>query len=399
MQPQPTALPVEPVSDAGLPPTLVSVEEVERFRSTLEQVRWNRLDPELDYFLTVLRTRPEATGPHIVHLPSAPDHGVLFVGRKEVTRLSASIGYASYAPTVRAITLVHGGVSGVDSADAASELVATLRAALAAGEADVVVLPSLRPGSALHEAAGRVPFTLRDNLPVTTTHRTLRLPESYEEFVRTRSKSTKESIRRYRNRLLRERGDELSLTLLDRPDQADQMFRDAGAIAAKTYQQNLGVAFADTPEQRALVGLGLARGWFRMYVLSIGGEPAAFWPGALYDRTFFIGTPGYDPAYADLRLGTFLLLHMIEELCAEDGVDAVDYGFGDSEYKRRYGSESWEEQDVLIFAPTFRGIRINATRTAVVGAGRLAKAAATKIGIAAWLKRRWRQRMAARSTS
>ena len=90
---------------------------------------------------------------------------------------------------------------------------------------------------------------------------------------------------------------------------------------------------------------------------------------------------------------------MIEELCADDGIDVVDYGFGDSEYKRRFGSDSWEEEDVLIFAPTFRGVRINATRTAVVGAARLAKAVATKIGIAAWLKRRWRQRLAARTTS
>ncbi len=150
--------------------------------------RGPRLDPELDYFLTVLRTRPEAAGPYVVQPPGRPDGDVLFVGRKEVIRLPASIGYASYAPTVRAITLVHGGVTGADSAAAASELVDTLRAALAAGEADVVILPSLRPGSALHEAAGRVPFAQRDHLPATTTHRTLRLPDSYEEFVRTRSK-------------------------------------------------------------------------------------------------------------------------------------------------------------------------------------------------------------------
>ncbi len=88
-------------------------------------------------------------------------------------------------------------------------------------------------------------------------------------------------------------------------------------------------------------------------------------------------------------------MRVIEDLCADDDFDVLDYGFGESEYKRRFGTDSWEEEDVLIFAPTFRGIRINATRTAVVGAASLVKAVATKTGIAPRLKKRWRRRLAA----
>jgi CelD/BcsL family acetyltransferase involved in cellulose biosynthesis len=389
-------VPIESSQDPVLPRTLRSVAEVERFRPSLERARWTRLDPEPDYYLTVLRSRPEVIGPYVLHLPGGPDEEVVLMGRSEVVRLPAAVGYAAYAPTVRAITVVHGGVAGADATRAASELLDTLRAALAAGEADVAILPSLRTGSALLEAAQRVPFAQRDHLRTRTTHWTLRLPDSYEEFVKARSKRTRDNIKQYRNRLMRKHGDEVSVTLFNRPEEADRLFRDTETIAAKTYQRGLGVAFADTPEQRALVELGLERGWFRMYLLSIGGEPAAFWPGSAYNRTFFTGTPGYDPAYADLRLGTYLLLHVIEELCADDAVDVVDYGFGESDYKQRFGNESWEEEDVLIFAPTFRGIRINATRTAVVGAARLARAAATRTGLAPRLKRRWRRRLAAR---
>lgn len=387
---RPAIAPVEALPDPILPRTLRSVAELEQSRFELERLPWTRLDPELDYYLTVLRTRPEATGPYVSQLES----GVTFVGREESVPLP-SPGYAKYAPAVRAITLVHGGVLGADSPDAAAELVESLRAELAAGETDVVVLPSLRTGSALLEAAKAVPKRQRDHLPAKTSHWTLRLPESYEEFVRTRSKRTRDNVKQYRNRLLKKHGEELELTLFDRPDQSDRLFRDADAIAAKTYQGGLGVAFADTPEQRALVELGLEQGSFRLYLLSIGGEPAAFWPGSVYNRTFFTGTPGYDPAYADLRLGTYLLLHVIEQLCADDGIDVVDYGFGESDYKRRFGSDSWEEEDVLIFAPTFRGVRINATRTVAVGAARFAKWVATKTGIAPRLKRRWRRRLTA----
>ncbi len=395
MQLRPAVVPIEPLGDPILPRTLRSVGDVEHARSSLERVPWTRLDPDVDYFLTVLGTRPEALGPYVVELAGE----IVFVGRQEDIRLPASVGYAAYAPKVRAITLVHGGVAGAESAEAATELVDTLRTALADGEADVAILPSLREGSALLEAAKQVPFTQRDHLPAKTSHWTLRLPESYDEFLKARSKRTRDNAKQYRNRLLKRHGEELEITRFDRPDEADRLFREAETIAAKTYQGGLGVAFADTPEQRALVELGLELGSFRMYVLSIGGEPAAFWPGSVYNRTFFTGTPGYDPAYADLRLGTYLLLHVIEELCADDSVDVVDYGFGESDYKRRFGSDSWAEEDVLIFAPTFRGRRINATRTAVVATARAARSLATKTGIAPWLKRRWRKRLTAKTAS
>ena len=44
----------------------------------------------------------------------------------------------------------------------------------------------------------------------------------------------------------------------------------------------------------------------------------------------------------------------------------LDYGVGDAEYKRRFGTRSWREGNVFIYARTFRGIRINLTRTVLL---------------------------------
>lgn len=130
-------------------------------------------------------------------------------------------------------------------------------------------------------------------------------------------------------------------------------------------------------------------------VLYLDEQPVAFWPGYIYNRTFTIGIPGYDPAYAEHRVGTYVQMRLIGDLCANAGVDVVDYGRGDAEYKRRFGSESWEEQDVIAFAPTFRALRVNATRNAIVGAGRGAQAALAKLGLADRVKKRWRERLRA----
>jgi len=217
--------------------------------------------------------------------------------------------------------------------------------------------------------------------------------------VRSRSKKTRENLRVYRNRLHRDHGDRLSLRVFREPAELEEFLASVEEVAAKTYQRGLGVAMADTVEERALTGLAFERGWFRGWVLSAHGRPIAFWSGAGFSGTFFVGTPGYDPAFAEYSIGTYLLMRVIEDLIADETIQILDYGLGESEYKRRFGNESWEEEDVLVFAPTFRGIRVNALRTAAAGSVALGRAAASRTGLVPRLKRRWRRRLAAGPTS
>jgi CelD/BcsL family acetyltransferase involved in cellulose biosynthesis len=391
-----TAAPAGPPT----PVVLDSVLAVEAARSELEAVAWTRLDPVPDYFLAVIASRREVLRPHVVRLPGAEGGEMVLAARLEEIPLSVSVGYRTvYRPRVRALTLVHGGVSGLESDLDADLLLHTVRASLPAAHADVLSLPALRVGSAFHTAAMAAPSALRSRFRHRSTHWTLRLPDSFDEFLRSRSKKTRENVRVYGNRLNRDHGDGLSLRVFREPGELERLMAEVETVAATTYQRGLGVAPADTEEDRALTELSLNRGWFRAWVLSLDGRPIAFWSGSAFDRTFFVGTPGYDPAFADYSIGTYLLMRVIEELCADDEIDVLDYGFGESDYKRRFGSDSWEEEDVLIFAPSFRGVRINATRTAVAGAAQLTRAVAAKTGLAPWLKRRWRRRLTARTDS
>jgi len=379
---------------------LRTVEEVEAAKAQLEAMPWRRLDPVPDYALAVVRSRPEVVGPYVEILPSPGGERIVFVGRLEDVPLAVTVGYRTlYRPVARAITLVHGGVRGADSPAAAATLFERLREALANGEADVVSFPAIPVGSALHAAATAVPRLLRNHHARRSTHWALRLPDSYDEFLRSRSKKTRENVRVYRNRLLRDHGDELSLRVYREPDELEEFLAAAEQVAVKTYQRGLGVALADTIEERALTGLAFERGWFRGWVLSAGDRPIAFWSGAGFNGTFFVGTPGYDPAFTEYSLGTYLLMRVIEDLIADPTVDVLDYGQGESEYKRRFGSESWEEEDVLVFARRARAIRINVLRTSIGGAAELGRRVAARTGLGPRLKRRWRRRLARSSAT
>jgi CelD/BcsL family acetyltransferase involved in cellulose biosynthesis len=69
----------------------------------------------------------------------------------------------------------------------------------------------------------------------------------------------------------------------------------------------------------------------------------------------------------------------------------LDYGVGDAEYKSRFGTRSWREGNVYIYARTFRGIRINLTRTVLLAGVNGARRILDRRGFAQALKQRWRK--------
>ena len=113
----------------------------------------------------------------------------------------------------------------------------------------------------------------------------------------------------------------------------------------------------------------------------------------MYGDTFYIGSTGYDPAFASHRVGTYVLSKLIEDLCDDPSIHTVDFGPGDAAYKHQFGSETWSEQEVLVFAPTLRAVGINLARTAVHAADLGAKRVLRSAGSGDRVKTLWRSRL------
>jgi CelD/BcsL family acetyltransferase involved in cellulose biosynthesis len=108
--------------------------------------------------------------------------------------------------------------------------------------------------------------------------------------------------------------------------------------------------------------------------------------------------PGYDPDFAVHRVGNFILMHMIEQLCEDPAVEILDFGFGDVEYKERLAERNWSAGDVYVFAPTAKGVRVNLVRSTIVTVNAAAMRLARSLGIAGRVKQTWRRRFARRQT-
>lgn len=371
-----------------------SVVDVEGLRRAWAAFQWPRVDADLDFFLTVVEVRPEVVCPYVLLLQAGGQLLAMLIGRLEVINLEGRIGYRTvHNPRLRSITVVPGGVAGATTRDACDALLGELLGALRSGVADVAILPGLRTDSELWRAAAATPFLRHGHCAPSTDHWKLDLPASFDEFMGSLSKNARGQMRTRANRLRREFGESLTMRILSTPGDAEGVFADVGGLAARTYQHELGVAFGADEERQRLVRLALEHGWFRAYVLYVDERPIAFWQGYVYGRTFFIGSPGYDPAFSDYRPGSSLLMQVIEHLCADEGIDVIDYGSMYADYKRRFGSSSWEEGDVFLYAPTFRGARVNAIRTGVLWTHGMGKRVIAGTGVGRRIKADWRARL------
>lgn len=369
---------------------LRSADEVDALRSELLSSGMAHSEADIDIFRAVLRSRADVINPHVLVLERDGRIDAIVLARLEQHEMPAKFGYATlYRPSLRCLTVVSGGAAG---SDADLELLAEeLLGSLRSRDADVVLLQHFPVDSALHAAIVReAPRFSRQRLLSETPHWVLDIPDTVEELHAQLPKSMRDNLRRYSRKLARDFGDRLEIRCYEAPEDFDVILRDVEAIAATTYQRGLGAGFeaeADAP----LLRVGLDGGWLRAWVLYLEGAPCAFEIGYVGGGSVVIATKGFDPAFTRQHVGKVLQLHILEQLCSEPLVGTLDFGFGDADYKQRLSNRGWADADVVIYARSLRGLRVNAGRTAILGADRLARRVAGKDRIAR-IKRRWRDR-------
>jgi CelD/BcsL family acetyltransferase involved in cellulose biosynthesis len=368
-------------------------DDVEALRPEWEALQSPALTSDLDFFLTYLRHAPGVVRPHVVQVEE-DGRRALLVGRLEDQRLPAKLGYATVSnPRVRTIVVAYGGVLGDADEASAPDLVDALWRSVSPKEADLVRIRMLKLGSPFHTVASeRAPRLRRDHLAEPLPHWRSALPGSLEEFLALRKKKVRWQARKDAVNMRETYGDDVSVRVFRASEDLDRLFEDSAAVHRTTYQAGLGVGFSSDELHRRLTQLTMERGWFRGYVLYLRDEPVAFCHGNVYRNTFGLDATGFDPAHAESRPGGFLLMRLIEDLCADESVHAFDFGFGDATYKRQLGDESWLERDVSVWTPRPRSIRLNLTRTVLAGADSAARAALRRGGLVTKARRIWRTR-------
>lgn len=214
----------------------------------------------------------------------------------------------------------------------------------------------------------------------------IRFPDSIEDYWNGFSSTSRKTFRR----LLR-KSEQMRLVRVTQPDQVASFLQDAAAVSAESWQQrHLGCRIrVDDFTAERLESLAHS-GALRSYLLYSGDRPVAFEFGVQFKDTFFGEETGFDQRFASSSPGQVLLLREIEDLMSHDRPACFDFGFGDAEYKQHFGVPVGRSADLLLIPPTWRARSKSWLLNTTLSAGRAARSAVERLGLARELRSTFR---------
>ena len=308
------------------------------------------------HYELVCRLRSASQQPIVFLISQNDQPRALLAGRLGRMRLSPRVGYHEpFRISASVLDIIYQGCLGNIDKVAAAMLVEQVQSLLASNVADVAVFHHLPDYSLLTRAVltqeKRFWF---EPCSVWNAHWTMTLPAK-SNFFSTKLRSKRRSWLRRKERDLESAfPGRVSWQWISRIPDVLALCRQLEVVASRTYQRALGAGFADDDEHRQRFSLFSSGGQLRVQLMSIDGEPRAFWIGTVYRGVFHSAETAYDPALRQFEVGSLVFARMYDELVKE-GVGLFDFGLGDAAYKQRFGDHHWQEVTVRLFAPTARG--------------------------------------------
>jgi hypothetical protein len=345
----------------GDPPSLRILESATEFNE-LRDV-WSTWsdgpEADLDYFSIRLRHRREVVRPHVmvVYRNDRPD--CILVGWLEQGVVAFKVGpFTLFRSNARILRFVNGGFLGNRSRENSRLLMREIIRSVHEQEAQAAEFSQLRMDSPLYDVAKHEPnIFCRDHFTLGQRHPYLTLPGSFDEFLRGRSRKSRQEFRRHSRRLARDFPGEFRFQSVRSERDVEDFARKADEIAQKTYQRTLGVGFVNNAEMREVLHAAARKDALRACLFYIRERPVAFATGIVCNKTLCGIYMGFDPAFGKHRPGLQTLMRLIEDSFEPSGsLLRVDAGCGDVPYKRALFDSSWKEGPVWIFAPSARGL-------------------------------------------
>jgi Acetyltransferase (GNAT) domain len=366
--------------------------DVLALRDRWSQLAWEDIEADLDFFLTVGEHRGDGAEPYVLAVDRDGECVGMAIGRLERREVPVRVaGRAVLRPQLRCLSIVHGGLACRPGHEAYT--LEALSDALRAGDVDAVYLHRVPTDGAFFGAVtqpwrgGRRQAVMPRHL-----HWRMDLPASFDAYLASLSSRSRASVRKQARKLEAAFEGALEVRRYAGAGDRDALFANVEAVAARSYQRGMGVGFRLDETQRAVLELMLERDLTRAWVVAVDGQAVAFEIGHRFGDVFFGEATGYDPEYAAHRVGTYVQMRMVEDLCLDPAVRAIDFGYGDAEYKRMFANRHWDDADVLVVARRARPLAVSAIGSGAAAFDRALRRVLGESALAARLRRRRRER-------
>ena len=299
-------------------------------------------------------------------------------------RLGEKVIWAQRLPATR---LMPAAQDGVRSPADALGMLASLRDA---APTRALVLTDVAIDSALYQGvldARRVGYILTKNEP--DTHLFHRFGDSYDAFFHERSSKQRNQMRKKEKVFAERFGSDFEFKEYRQTREVADFLAAAKAINRKTYQYRMfGESVDDDAHSVAAATRAAAAGCFRSFVLWHAGQPVCFVLGHQRgDGKFEHRQTGFDPEFRDAAPGIFSNILLLQRLYALDRPRILDFGSGDSDYKRLFSNEARVTANPVLLPRRWRCMLAYALYEASATINTAAVQFLERVGAKEWIKR------------
>lgn len=175
-------------------------------------------------------------------------------------------------------------------------------------------------------------------------------PGGWDGYLAGRSRNFRSQLGRRRRKLEEGPGLEFRLADASSLDEDWETFRRLHEARWEARGESGVLAGEGGEVHRAFAELALERGWLRLWVMSVGGDPVGAWYGWRLGERYGYQLSGFDPAMSKAGIGVVLLAHTIEQAAAE-GARIYDLLWGDEPYKTRFETDRRTVPSLLLTRP------------------------------------------------
>lgn len=176
----------------------------------------------------------------------------------------------------------------------------------------------------------------------------------WQGWLATKSANFRQQSQRRERKLIRDQG--LTYRKVTNPDELSSTLEQFVTFHDARWQ---GESDFFASGGRALHGsfarLALERGWLRLWVAELDGQPAAFWLGYQFSGDYWFFQLARDPQWDRTSIGMVLLGHTVR--CAfDEGADRYRFLSGSHEYKLRFANGDVGHDTVLVTGRHLAGV-------------------------------------------
>jgi hypothetical protein len=368
------------------------IEELEVLREVWENMNHNP-NANIDYYKALITSSGERIKPCVITFAENNIIKAILVGRIENKSINITIGYKTFWRfEIDSLTILFGGVLGDFCQDVIAVFFIKIKELFSEKRISLLFINFIDDKTDFFKLVGRNKakgvLTLCGDKNL---HWKMQCPDSIDEFYKTISYKFRKNLNRAKRKIANNKTIEVDFRDYTKEEDVDTFLGFSEEIAKKSYQRGIGVGFQKSFREELLTNIAAKLGWLFSYVLFLDNIPAAFERIYKYKGTLFCGDAAYDPKFRNEDVGTNLFLYIIEEACKNREIKEIDFGFGDADYKRRFGSSYFCERQIYIFNNTFRNYFIYFVLKLSMKINSKLKAYTQKMGVLQKIKRRWRE--------